>query len=334
MLKFRHFIVEMAALKSRGNRLEYEHGKYLAPYLPGGKLHTGNPTHELNTSHTAKGGEELFKKGENVSIHGVKDIDGVRHLEVKNAEGKTGVIPANKLNKVGGRASKDQERAEAEQIAKIHEHITNHLAKTGQTSTMVEFPDGTKAKVAGIARVNETDKNGRKVKADAYFHDENGKPVHYMSLKSNTFQQYSGVSDIAHHPTIKDAVKKLGSAAAKDTSKAHHYSLEPENSPEHKKIIHQAMYGTEHGGAFGNNNVHAIYRGNIGLSPNESGGLTLSASTFSSNKNNSEKSDYVPAKIVRRNASDRNDMGIKNSRVGIFSAHYRKNTVETKDAQV
>lgn len=330
MLKFRHFIVE-AALVSKGSRLDYEHGKYIAPYLPGNKLHTGEPTHELNKDHFEAGGDKIFSKGEKVKLHGVKDINGVRHIDVENSEGKRSLIPANKLNKVGGRAGKDQERVEAEQIAKIHQHITEHLAKTGQTSTTVEFPDGTKAKVAGIKRVSAVDSKGRKVKADAYFHDEEGKPVHYMSLKANRFQQYSGVSDLADHPTIKDAVKKLGAAAATDRSKAHHYSLDPENSDAHRKIIHQAMYGLGHGGEFGLNNVHAIYRGDIGLLPNESGGMTLSASTFSSNKNNNKNSDYVPAKIVRRNAEDRNDMGIEKSRVGIYSADYRKNTVETKN---
>ena len=328
MLKFRHFIVEMAALKSRGNRLEYEHGKYLAPYLPGGKLHTGNPTHELNTSHTAKGGEELFKKGENVSIHGVKDIDGVRHLEVKNAEGKTGVIPANKLNKVGGRASKDQEAAENAQIAAIHEHITKHLAKTGQPSAEIHLPDGTKVRVAGIKKVTTTE-GGYKPKADAYFHDENGKPVHYMSLKSNTYQQYGGVSHLAKHPTVEKATEPLKAAAA-ENNKPHHYSLDPDKSAEDRDLIHKSMYGMNHGKEYGVSNVHAIYRGNIGFNSNEDNSLSMTSSSFSSNKNNSEKSDYVPAKILSRPAQDRNDLGTKQRRILVVPTSLRPNSTEVK----
>lgn len=336
MLKFGQFIVEMAALVSKGKNLNYQFSKYIKPYLPSETpddktLHTGKPTHEINNDHYIERGKKLFSKGEKVILHGIKDMNGIRHIDVENAEGKRAFIPANKINKVGGRAGKDQERLEAEQIANIHQHITEHLARTGQSSTTVEFPDGTKAKVAGITRVNEKDKTGRKVKADAYFHDEKGNPVHYMSLKGHRFQQFGGVSEHAEKPTVQDAVKKFKAATSQDRSRRHQYTLDTENIPEHRELVHQAMYGSEHGKAHSVNNVHAIYIGNIGFKPSEDNrGLMLTASRTYSNKNNNATSDIAKAKILRRNARDRSDMGVSSSRIGIYPQDESPNAIEMR----
>ncbi len=328
MLRFKTFITEMGALVSRGSRIDYEHQKYIAPYLPSGSKHTGEPTHELNSSHRIKGGEEVFKKGDKVKLHGVKDVDGIRHIDVETAEGKRALIPANKLNKVGARAGSDPEAAENAQISAIHDHITKHLARTGQTSTTINLPDGTKIRAAGIKKVTTTE-GKYKPKADAYFHDEDGKPVHYMSLKSNTYQQYGGVSHLANHPTVKKAIEPLKSAAA-DNSKPHHYSLDPKNSADDRNLIHQSMYGKNFGKEHSVSNVHAIYRGNIALGSNEDNSMTMTASSFSSNKNNNENSDYVPAKILSRPDQNRSDLGIKQRRIIVAPQHLRPNSTEVK----
>ena len=317
MLKFSQFIIEKA-LVAKGKRLKHEYDNYLKPYLPGGKKHTGEATHTINRDHFEKGGDKVFSMGDKVTIHGIRDINDVRHVEVSKDGGEKHFIPANKLNKVGGRSGRSQEEVEESQIADIHKHLTEHLARTGQTSTLVNFPDGTSARVAGIKQVTEKDASGRKVKADAYLHDENGKPIHYMSLKGHRFQQFGGVTEHSDKPSVQDAVKKFKAAAKEDSSRRHQYALNPDSNPEHRELVHQSMYGTNHGKEYGVNNVHAVYTGSIGLRPNENGGLDLylSASKFHSNKNNNKNSDYVQAKILRRNASDRSDMGVTGSRIG------------------
>lgn len=328
MLKFRQFITEMGALVAKGKRVDYEHQKYIEPFLPGNSKHTGNPTHELNSDHYIKGGDKIFSKGDKVILHGIKDIDGVRHVEVSSENGNKHLIPANKLNKVGARAGTNPEAAEDAQIAAIHEHITKHLAKTGQSSTTIHLPDGTKIKAAGIKKITSTE-GKYKPKADAYFHDEQGKPVHYMSLKSNTYQQYGGVSHLSDHPTVKKAAPLL-KAASENNSKAHHFSLNPTSSAQDRELIHKSMYGKEFGKEHGVSNVHAIYRGNISFSPNEDNSLNMKAFSFSSNKNNNETSDYVPAKILSRTDQNRNDLGIKQRRILVVPTSLRPNSLEVK----
>jgi hypothetical protein len=75
------------------------------------------------------------------------------------------------------------------------------------------------------------------------------------------------------------------------------------------------MYGKNFGGEHGVSNVHRILGGHIDMQNRDDGGLDVKPTSMYSNMQNSDKSDLVPSKIMIRNSSDRNDMGIPNSRI-------------------
>ena len=88
----------------------------------------------------------------------------------------------------------------------------------------------------------------------------------------------------------------------------YHHTLDRDN-PEDKKIIMRAMYGKEHGGEYGKNNVNAIYGGNtVTLKKGEDGIHTLHTDALHVNRND-DTSDVTDAKVMLHKSAGHDQAG-------------------------
>jgi hypothetical protein len=223
-------------------------------------------------------------------------------------------IPMSMFKKppIGKAGKNNQTRLEDNQIKELHSSIRSEIKKNGGKPIRMRL-NGKIHNVSGIKKVPGTPK------ADAYLHDEKGNPIHYMSLKGDKFQQWGGHKNITEHPVMKDAIAKL--KAIKDSinpgekylpkASAYHVSLDS-NNPDHRDLLMKSMYGHEHGGEYGINNVHSIYSGNtIGIKKTKH----KSGNVFEFNPNalykntNDKNSDVTDSKILVTNRAGVNQLG-------------------------
>lgn len=223
-------------------------------------------------------------------------------------------IPMSMFKKppIGKAGRTDQLRLEDSQIKELHNSISSEIKNNNGKPIRMRL-NGKIVNVAGIKKVPGTPK------ADAYLHDENGNPVHYMSLKGDKFQQWGGHKNITEHPVMQQAVAKL--KAVKDSlnpgekylprSSAFHVSLDA-NNPEHRDLLMKSMYGHEHGGEYGINNVHAIYSGNtIGIkkAQHPDGDVFEFDPNALYRNTNDHRSDVADSKILVTNRAGMNQLG-------------------------
>lgn len=204
----------------------------------------------------------------------------------------------------------DTLRVEDEQVSSIGSQIQKAMEENGGKPIKIKTADGQVHNVAGIKSVK-----GNK-KADAFLHDENGNPVHYMSLKGDTYQQWGGYTDIFDHPKTKKIISKFQELKNKlspdseylPSGSIFHHTLDKDD-PEEKKLIMRAMYGKKHGSEYGEENVHAIYGGNtVELRKNDDGIFNLHTNAIHVNTND-DRSDVTDAKIMLHKSSGHNQLG-------------------------
>ena len=338
MLKFAHFLKEANLSGGSGDVGERHFNSYIAPWLSGGsKDKEQPPAYELGSSHRTR--DMSLPAGTKFVITGhAGKVNGTHHVNIKTEHGEETTIPVTRIKKPQvGRAGKSQEEVENYQINTVHEGITKHLEKTGQKEVNMKLPDGTIIKAAGARKVVPEDYKGLgyKPKADMIIYDSNNKPVHFVSLKGHSYQQFGGVSHLANHPVIKKAIDlfKKHRESSDNKTTAIHYDLDTSN-PEHREIQQKSLYGKDHGGEYGLSNVHAVYQGDISVSSHDDGSLVLNASKTYSNKKNSAESDTGPGmKILARPSSDRSDAGMKKTRIMVAPSGLRPNSknVEQND---
>lgn len=317
MISFKNFLIEKVkksrTIKASGRESERHVKKYIEPFLPSGKLHAPE-THEIGS-----GGSNLPLGTKVTLINHFKDDKGVNHVTVSDKDGNTQSIPVSKLLK--NTEIKNPEQVEDDQINQIQNALEKHKQRTGQSSVTLHFKDGTSIQTSGIKKVEkpEYEKLGYtrkgKPKADAYFHDENGDPVHFISLKGTRHQQWGGITHMGNHPAVSKAVDAIKEYLQKiretdpNFSKALRYDLHPEDEHE-KDLMLKTMYGINQGSQpHGVSNVHRIMGGDFDFSHRKDGGLNFNSSHTYSNMNNDSSSDVYPSKILFRSASDRNDFG-------------------------
>lgn len=338
MLKFSDYlgsnILNEAAMKSGiGDKDTPRHiNKYLNQKL--------RDEHEYTV---AKDGHPLFAKGSKVTVTGEarlprgQEKKGHYHVDVDNGE-HVGSVPLSYLQKPSiGRANKDQEKLENSQISHLHTSIQHAITSNKGKPITMHVGEGKTVRVAGIQKVTEG-----KPKADSYLHDENGTPVHWMSLKGRQFQQFGGTRGLEDHPVMKQALHDL--AGAKDTfhgdsptlpsGHAYHFQLD-KNDPNHADLIHKEMYGIDHGKEHGINNVHAVYGGEtIGIKPHTSGRqghYEFNPEAVYSNMKNNHKSDVADAKVLVTPREGKNQHGT-GGRVMVAPTYLSPNSRDATDA--
>lgn len=121
MLKFGQYIIEMAALVSAGDRLDYEKRKYLDPHLPSGSMH-GNFGLTMHSDYRTSSGK-ILTTGTRLNAHSLQTINNKRHIEVEAEDGSKHLVPANKIKKP--RESKSG-YSDEHAMVKVWNHFTDH----------------------------------------------------------------------------------------------------------------------------------------------------------------------------------------------------------------
>lgn len=350
MFKFGEYLTEKTeirkAMSASGVNAQRHYDQYIKDYLPGDSTSKHAPgTHQLASDHVDPKTGVKFPAGTRVELvhHEVKN--GVHHVTVGDENGNTSVVRASKLAKNGN--ARNPEQVENDQIAQIQNGIDLHRKNTGKGSIRVRFGDDNHIEAAGIRKVTpdqwkELGYNGRGApKADAYFHDENGKPTHFISLKGTRHQQWGGSTHIANHPAVQRAISaitdRLGKERAADPefSGAIRHTLDPEDEHD-KDLVYRSMYGQNHGSAYGLSNVHRIIGGDISLVPNENGELNLNSTKSYTNRNGNDSDIHPDTSVIFRTAKDRNNHGL-GGRVLIGPTEVRPNAKladEKREAQI
>jgi hypothetical protein len=302
MINFKDFLIEKnlkivpsmkntQTLSSGGKKGEEHFQKYFSPE----KREHYKGEYMLANHHPESG----LMAGDKVKLDDVEKINGQYYGKFGDGQ----KVRMDDLYKpLGGRVGLNQQSLEDRQIAELHKSIQEQIQKNGGNPIRIRTSDGNIHEVAGIKKV----KNGFP-KADAYLHDKEGNPVHWMSLKGRTFQQFAGTKGLLDHQPVKEAINGLQqvrqtvhNGETLPPSAAYHVDLDP-NNPEHRKIIHKAMYGVDHGKEYGRNNVNAIYGGEtIGIKKSDhpdANVFEFDPEAVYTNRND-ENSDSVDSKIL------------------------------------
>lgn len=255
---------------------------------------------------------DKFTKGNQVKLTSIQKLPDERGVIRYHGISGNLAIPMSHFKKPAiSRAGKNQQKLEQEQINFLQKAIEEKMKANGNKPIKVKTPDGQIHEVAGIKSVQ-----GGWPKADAYLHDKDGNPVHWMSLKGDKFQQWGGYKDIEKSPLMQSYIEKLQQHKEKiapgekylPKGAAYHISLDA-NNPEQRELLHKSMYGKNHGGDYGPDNVHAIYSGNtIGFKETEPGIHELDPTALYTNRND-KTSDAANAKILLTYRAGMNQQG-------------------------
>jgi hypothetical protein len=322
MFKFGEYLTEKTeirkAISAGGKNAERHYNQYIKDYLPGEKLH-GPGSHQLATDHVDPQTGVSFPAGSRVHLIHNENKNGVNHVTISDENGNESVVKASKLAKTGN--ARNPEQVEDDQIAQMQNGIDLHKKTTGGSSARIRFGDGNYVDAAGIKKVTKDDwkkmgYDGKGApKADAYFHDENGNPTHFISLKGTRHQQWGGATHIANHPAVQRAVGEIGNkldaerSADPEFSGAVRHSLDP-NDEHDRDLIHKSMYGMKHGKEYGLSNVHRIIGGNISLATNANGELNLNSDKSYTNTNDKDSDTHNDTSAIFRTSGDRNNFSL------------------------
>jgi hypothetical protein len=340
MFKFNEYLTERAdirkAISASGVHAKRHYDQYIKNYLPGEKLH-GPESHQLASDHVDPQTGVSYPAGSRVHLVHSESRNGVNHVTVGDANGNTTTVKASKLSKTGN--SRNPEQVEDDQISQMQNGIDLHKKTTGKGSVKIRFGDGNYIDAAGIKKVTKADwkkmgYDGKGApKADAYFHDENGNPIHYVSLKGTRHQQWGGATHIANHPAVQRAVGEIRNkldterATNPEFSGAVRHSLDA-NDEHDRDLIHRSMYGMKHGGEYGLSNVHRIIGGDISLAPGENGELNLNSTKSYTNRNGNDSDVHPDTSAIFRTSTDRNNFSL-GGRVLVAPTEVRANAKPT-----
>jgi len=316
MLKFSDYLIESiydSLEGARSDETERHRKQYYDDSTPESIFHVLNGRYLLDRDRTDL--DDKFKKGEEIklqSIAKVHDKNGV--VRYHGITDKGVAIPMSHFKKPPiGRAGKNQQKLEQEQINNLHGAIQKKLQATGNKTIKIKTADGKIHEVAGVT----APKNTGWPKADAYLYGENGEPLHWMSLKGDSFQQWGGYKGLDEHPVMREAIEKFQKIKNSlnpnekylPRASAYHFKLDA-NNPMHRELLLKSMYGIDRGKEYGPNNVNAIYSGNtvyLKKHPTEDY-YELHPNALYINRND-DKSDVSDAKVLLTNRAGLNQKG-------------------------
>lgn len=162
-------------------------------------------------------------------------------------------------------------------------------------------------------------------KADLALKNDKGESVIFISHKdcctAKNFQQYGGVSAFKDNKEVKafaDAVRQQ-IKKAKQTEMVRGGGFK--RAVKDKQLILQSVYGLEVGGKFGFNNVQILMQGELKLTPIK-GNVYELTSTHDIYNPTIPSGGYAPY-FMATYRDGRNDLGIKNCRIGIYPVETR-----------
>ena len=196
------FLISEANLTSSGNRANYDHEKYIKPYLPGGSRHTGDGTHEISS----KIGE--FNPGDRVTLHSHQiDDKGIHHVVVSKDDGNKITIPMSKLKKPKGKSpTYNDEHAHT----KIWNYAIDHGIDTEEKLHQeIEKAKNDKNHPLHFSNAENDGFSGGKKTED-----------HKDSYHKELHTAVGSIIALRNHPKLKDAVKKGYRASVAGASKS------------------------------------------------------------------------------------------------------------------
>lgn len=266
---------------------------------------------------------EHLSAGSEVSVHGVKKIDGIYHAVVSKNNGKKIAVPINKINKPKvGRAGGSGTAAEDQHIANLQKHIERAKKESGMDEITVHTEHGP-------VKVSSAEKIAGTPKADFALKNSAGQKVRFISHKDGStvkdFQQFGGVSKFKDHPIVKKFQSILQKQHPKGVSGETVGMRLDSSNQQHKSFIQKAMYGHGHGDStFHENNVHEIHQGPMRLEPHPNG----KRGHFILKSNHVYKNGKVPSNmnmmVYARGDQNRSDLGINKTRVLVGPEASRK----------
>jgi hypothetical protein len=321
MLKFTEYLVEATINDFVGGKKDSETERHRSQYYD--DSHLDAPFHKIGGRYVlAKDRKDIhpdFQKDKEVKLDRIALMkDSFGKMRYHGIVGDKSIPMSNfQKPKLLMKRRGDTLNVENTQINSIHSQIQKEIEKNGGKPIRMKMPNGEINEVAGIKAASElTGGKNTKAKADAYLHDKNGNPLHFMSLKGDTYQQWGGYKDLDEHPVIQHAISKFKELKNKlapnenflPANSVYHYDLDSKN-PEHRALIAKAMYGKNHGQEYGIHNVHAIYGGNTTtLKPSEDGIFQLHTNAIHTNSND-ENTPVANAKIMLHKSSGHNQAG-------------------------
>jgi hypothetical protein len=152
-------IVE-AVISASGKKTEYDHGKYIKPYLPGNEKHAEG-------THTLTSDSGHIEAGSQVTIHNHRMIDGKSHVTIsKPNDPKNKItVPVSKLKKPGTKVENEGHKFETKLFTHLQGHgiVPKEATPAGSTGG-TDFPIQNKAK--------KTKHKGRVASEQSVFHGE------------------------------------------------------------------------------------------------------------------------------------------------------------------
>lgn len=318
MLSFKQFISEVNL--SGGKNAEYHIQKYIEPYI--GK----QGTHALSSD------VGNIKANSPITIHSHHVDEKGRRVALVSGMGSDDKV-AVQFSKIKKPIVKDPYSKEDRHQANIRSQIEELKKKHGRNSIPIKIGD----KVHHISSVENIKGTP---KADFSFNDETGQSVYYVSHKdgksAKDFQQLGGVSHskIKNHPKIQEFVSRLKDlfpgGVSKGSGTVGSSTLDQDN-PEHRQLVHQSIFGHDHGGLYGLNNVNSLIQGNMilrGINHPEHGEIyeLTSDGHMIHNENNPEQRMPFETKLMAMHRGDRSDQGLHKTRIMILPHNSRKIT--------
>lgn len=257
---------------------------------------------------------ELFQTSD---IEGIKQLAGsrVNTFPFFTADGKE--LGINTLLKTPAFGGKGKGSGTAQEDLTLT-NINKELATLG--SIDVELAGKEYKNIVKAETVKGTPK------ADFTLNTTQG-PVVFISHKDGStakdFQQYSGLKGLEEYEEIKSFVEAV--------YKATDGELQPKTSFKrallNDEIKRKSVYGLNQGAQeFGINNCQAILQGPVKFEAQESGDYVIKAN-HQVNNPDIPSGGYEPMLYVTFR-KDRNNMGIKNARFGIYPAEYKPSALD------
>jgi hypothetical protein len=163
-------------------------------------------------------------------------------------------------------------------------------------------------------------------KADFTLNTENG-PVVFLSHKDGStakdFQQYGGFKGLEEYKEVKAFVESVRTATNGELVGKQSFKRALLSEEVKRKAVYGLGFGDKE---FHNNNCQAILQGPVKFEAQESGDYTITSNHQVSNPD-IPSGLYEPMLYVTFR-SDRNNMGIKNARFGIYPADYKPNATD------
>jgi hypothetical protein len=281
-----------------------------------------NPEVRNKTTYKLQGNTAGISSGSQVRVHNVTQENGIHYAHISHPS-VDGIhkVPISRLHKPSG-IGRQEAKAEDHHLRSFQERLESSKLESNTDEITLHTPHGP-------IRASSVEKVPGTPKADFVVKDRAGKPTYYISHKKGNspkdFQQWGGATEHRDHPAVQDFVKTLKDRHPEGISGSTVGRELNMNNREHSQLAHRAVFGVQHGGEnYSTQNVHSVLAGEMTLGRrNTPGHYDLNASSIIPNirGKNSLQGKRI---VIQARKGDRNDMGLKNTRVTINPVGGRK----------